>query len=321
MTFKEETYKELVNSLKLKNCCKAAFLSALSKITGTMEIKTKRLNLCLHLDDYESALKVAEIFKDLYPIDVELTINKSRINARTGEPTIDLMIPSGFTKQVVEDFELMTTNGDEYESFIEGIPQDLIRNECCKIAYFKGLYLGCGSVYIPSSISSDDKKEGYHFELSLSDDLMCDDVMELLSDLRINTKMSERGENKLLYIKDKHEVLEALLRLDLVESAMKLKTIIDERETANALNRAVICETANLDKTYAAASKQILAIGKLKNMDTFDTLPQAIKDTADARTKYSEASLQELADILGITKSCLNHRLRKIVELANAEGE
>jgi len=322
MAFKEETYKELINSLeKMQKEEKAAFLSALSKILGTLEFKGKHINLCLHLEDYEVALVVAQLFKDLYPMDVELTVNKSKVNAKTGEPPIDLMVPSGMTKQVLSDFEIMSSNEEDYTSFIEGIPQDLVRSDKSRKAYFKGLYLGCGSVYIPSSITEDEKKEGYHFELSINDDSIIDDVMELLSDLRINTKMSERGENKLLYVKDKHEVLEVLLTLDLTESALKLKTIIDERETTNALNRAVICETANLDKTYAAASKHILAIGKLKSLDQFDSLPEAIKETANARTEHSEASMQELAEILGITKSCLNHRLRKIVELANLEEE
>lgn len=88
--------------------------------------------------------------------------------------------------------------------------------------------------------------------------------MELLSDLRINTRMSERGEHKLVYVKDKDEIVKALATLDLVDCVLKLQSIIDERETANSLNRVIICETANLDKTFAAASKHLLAIGELK---------------------------------------------------------
>ena len=78
----------------------------------------------------------------------------------------------------------------------------------------------------------------------------------------------------------------------------------------------IICETANLDKTFAAASKHLLAIGELKNRDIFDSLPTQLKQTAEARAEHPEATLNELAEILGVSKSCLNHRLRKIVELA-----
>ena len=104
--------------------------------------------------------------------------------------------------------------------------------------------------------------------------------------------------------------------LELSDCVLKLQSIIDERETANSLNRVIICETANLDKTFTAASKHLLAIGELKNKDIFDTLPVQLKETANARAEHPEASLNELAEILGVSKSCLNHRLRKIVELA-----
>ena len=105
-----------------------------------------------------------------------------------------------------------------------------------------------------------------------------------------------------------------------MDSVLKLQSIIDERETANSLNRAIICETANLDKTVAAASKHLLAIGELKNRDEFDNLAPSLKETAQARAEHPEATLQALADILGVSKSCLNHRLRKIVELAGFEN-
>lgn len=124
--------------------------------------------------------------------------------------------------------------------------------------------MGCGSVYVPSTSEQSEKRDGYHFELQLDDDLFADDVMELLSDLRINTRMSERGEHKLVYVKDKDEIVKVLAVLELSDCVLKLQSIIDERETANSLNRVIICETANLDKTFTAASKHLLAIGELK---------------------------------------------------------
>ena len=97
---------------------------------------------------------------------------------------------------------------------------------------------------------------------------------------------------------------------------MALRRIIDERETANALNRAVICETANLDKTYVAASKHLLAIGIIEDSVGLETLPPALQETARTRMEFQQASYEEMAEILGVSKSCLNHRLRKLVEMA-----
>jgi DNA-binding protein WhiA len=109
--------------------------------------------------------------------------------------------------------------------------------------------------------------------------------------------------------------------MNLAESVLELKNIIDERETRSNINRQVICEAANLDKTYTAASKQLLAIGTIEEGEGLDSLTPVLKDTASARMEYPQASMNELAEILGVTKNCLNHRLRKIIEIAEAQKE
>ncbi len=313
MSFKDDARRELLGVLPKNHDEIIAFLSALCKTCGSIEIVKKRCNLCLWLDDYEEGLKVVELFKTLYPVDFELSLDKTK----NGAEACSVQVPSGFSKQAFEDLCLMKINADEYLSFVEGVAPDLVATNACKIAYFKGLFLGAGSVYVPSTSDQEEKRDGYHFELQLDDELFADDVMELLSDLRINTRMSDRGEHKLVYVKDKDEIVKALATLDLADCVLKLQSIIDERETSNSLNRVIICETANLDKTFTAASKHLLAIGELKNRDLFDTLPVQLKQTAEARAQYPEATLSELADILGVSKSCLNHRLRKIVEMAD----
>lgn len=311
-SFKDSAREELLGVLPKKREEIVAFLSALAKSCGSIEIAKKRYNLCFWLADYDEGLKVVELLKTLYPADFELSLDKTK----TGAEACSVQVPSGFSKQAIEDFGLMKINADEYLAFVEGIPQDVVTTIATKVAYFKGLFLGCGSVYVPSTSDQNEKRDGYHFELQLDDDLFADDVTELLSDLRINTRMSDRGEHELVYVKDKDEIVKVLATLDLADCVLKLRSIIDERETANSLNRVIICETANLDKTFTAASKHLLAIGELRNKDMFDSLPVQLKETADARADHPEASLSELAEILGVSKSCLNHRLRKIVELA-----
>ena len=311
-SFKDSAREELLGVLPKKREEIVAFLSALAKSCGSIEIAKKRYNLCFWLADYDEGLKVVELLKTLYPAEFELSLDKTK----TGAEACSVQVPSGFSKQAIEDFGLMKINVDEYLAFVEGIPQDVVTTIATKVAYFKGLFLGCGSVYVPSTSDQSEKRDGYHFELQLDDDLFADDVMELLSDLRINTRMSDRGEHKLVYVKDKDEIVKALATLDLADCVLKLRSLIDERETANSLNRVIICETANLDKTFTAASKHLLAIGELRNKDMFDSLPAQLKETADARADHPEASLSELAELLGVSKSCLNHRLRKIVELA-----
>ena len=260
-SFKDSAREELLGVLPKKREEIVAFLSALAKSCGSIEIAKKRYNLCFWLADYDEGLKVVELLKTLYPAEFELSLDKTK----TGAEACSVQVPSGFSKQAIEDFGLMKINVDEYLAFVEGIPQDVVTTIATKVAYFKGLFLGCGSVYVPSTSDQSEKRDGYHFELQLDDDLFAYDVMELLSDLRINTRMSDRGEHKLVYVKDKDEIVKALATLDLADCVLKLRSIIDERETANSLNRVIICETANLDKTFTAASKHLRAIGALQN--------------------------------------------------------
>jgi DNA-binding protein WhiA len=142
-------------------------------------------------------------------------------------------------------------------------------------------------------------------------------VSNLLASLGISAKINERGNVWLVYIKDKEEIVKVLATMGLGDTVMALRKIIDERETANALNRAVICETANLDKTYVAASKHLLAIGIIEESEGLESLPPALQETARIRMEFQQASYEEMAEILGVSKSCLNHRLRKLVEIAD----
>lgn len=317
MTFKEETRRELLSALPDKRCCVLAFLSALSKNCGVLEGTGRRQTLALQLDTPLAAEKITELLKTVYPAEFVLSEpSKSQASFDREGRSYKVTIPQGFARQALIDFELMSVNSEGLLNFTRGLPQQLLRKECCMTAYLKGLYLGCGSAYIPAAGEKEGRKQGYHFELQLSDEEYADGVMELLSDLRIKSRMSDRNGGKLIYVKDKDEILNILCTLGLLDSAKHLQTVIDERETANELNRAIICETANMDKTFAASSRLMLAIARLKNRDEYEKLPVALRETAEARTQYPEASMQELADILGVTKSCLHHRLKKIEQLA-----
>lgn len=315
-TLKEDSRRELLSVLPKSECCINAFLSAVSKVAGTLEGIGKRRMLCVSLDTPESAEEVAKLFKTLYPTEFLVSEHQMKI-AGADRRMYKVTVPHGFTTCALEDFELMRTNDEGFMDFVRGTPQQLLRKECCMRAYLKGLYLAGGSVYAPEPSEGKEKKQGYHFELRLSDEEFASSVMELMSDLRINTKMSDRNGVKLLYVKDKDEIVRIICLLELSDCASKMQSIIDERETANLLNRTVICETANMDKTFAASSRLMIAIARLKDHDMYDSLPANLKATADARARYSEASMQELADILNIGKSCLHHRLKKIETLAD----
>ncbi len=316
-TFRYEVQNEIVNTLPKDKESLVAFLAGLTKAVGTLEIANKRMNLCLQLDSFDEGMKIVDAFKELYPTEFELSLTTAKSGLKAGKPICLLQVPYGFTKQVLVDFGLMTMDGDELNGFCQGAPKDIIKKESSKRAFLKGLFLGCGSIYVPSMSGDEEKRDGYHLEFQLDDEDYASDLINLLEYFNLQAKTSERGDHTLVYFKDKEEISKILVLFDLTECALKLQSIINERETANSLNRAIICETANMDKTFAAASKHLLAIGKIMGEGLFEALTPVLRDTAQARMDRPEDSLQELADFLGVSKSCLNHRLRKLVEIAD----
>lgn len=309
-SFKDNAEKELLTALPESGEEVRAFLSAAAKQGGYLHMVGRRRNLVFGLSSYEECLAVVRLLRVLYPSEFEISASRIKTGSKKGNTEFSVAVPTGYAAQAVED--LCLAEG--------GVPGFVKRSRTAAESYLKGLFLVCGSVYVPSTEGDAEKREGYHFEFALDGGEYAAEVAELLAALGVQAKLSERGVLTLVYIKDKEEILSALAALGLSESVLKLKSIIDERETANSINRVTICEAANLDKTYAAASRKLMEIGAIEESVGLDSLTPALRDTANARLEYPQASLSELAEILGVSKSCLNHRLRKLAEIARENG-
>ena len=309
-SFKENAENELLSVLPSEDRDVRAFLSAAAKQGRYIHISGKRRNLVIGLSSYAECLAVVGLLKRLYPTEFEISAEHVRTGMKKGSTSYAVAVPTGFAGQAVEDFCLADGGIPEFAASVRG----------AAVSYLKGLFLVCGSVYVPSAEGEEEKREGYHFEFSVDGEEFAEELAALLSRLGVSAKISERGQLYLVYIKDKEEILNMLAVLELGESVLRLKAIIDERETANSINRVTICEAANLDKTYAAASRQLMEIGAIEESVGLDSLTPALRETACARMEYQQASMSELADILGVSKSCLNHRLRKLSEIARENG-
>ncbi|MGN0795733.1 MAG: DNA-binding protein WhiA [Christensenellales bacterium] len=319
MNFKELVIEEILSSCPKQLCCGRAFLSAVLRTAGSVELTKKGMNCVIAVDNAGMAERVAEIIKDIYFTDVEIEKNKVKSGVKRGEDVFILKIPQGTSKEILSECGLMTMENESFSSFVRGVPQSVVKNSCCAKEYLKGLFLSSGSVYVPST--TEGGHSGYHIEYQLVDEKEADDVLELLKRFALTFKKSERGNNFLVYAKDKNLLLDFFRVLSLTETSIELEKIIADRELNNSINRNVICEAANLDKTFAAAAKQIVAIEEMDKEIGLENLPDGLKDVANARLNNPTATMSELAEILGISKSCLNHRLRKIIEMTEGEND
>lgn len=193
----------------------------------------------------------------------------------------------------------------------EGISERLCWSEACARAFVRGAFLGGGSCTLPRGGA----KTGYHLEFIFPSAAVAEDFRYLLSTLELLSKSVMRGEKYVVYLKSR-EALSDFLSVTGARSALKtLESVSAEREESNNLNRVENCFAGNADRTAIASALQTVALGELKSSGGLETLDEHLKELACARLANPTLSLSELAETLGITKSCLSHRMRKLMEI------
>ncbi|NMA24575.1 MAG: DNA-binding protein WhiA [Clostridiales bacterium] len=183
----------------------------------------------------------------------------------------------------------------------------VLEDECCRASFLRGAFLAGGSVTDPA--------KRYHLELVTDHYNVSREMYSLLLDMGFEPKEAKRKGNFVNYFKQSSAIEDFLTTIGAPLSAMKLMSEKVEKDMRNTINRKVNCDTANVSKTVDAALLQIEAIGRIAAATGLDSLPDKLRETAFRRLENPEMSLNELADLMSVTKSCLNHRLRKLVEL------
>lgn len=177
-------------------------------------------------------------------------------------------------------------------------------------ALVRGVFLGGGSLNNPNN--------KYHLEILFKSKVNAEYISRVLKEFHIQTKILIRKKSFSIYIKEAEEISKFLALIGANKSVLNFEEIRVERDTRNNINRLVNCETANLNKTINASVTQINAIKYLKQCKKFEELQDSLKEIAEVRLKNPDASLVELGQMLKnpIGKSGVNHRLKKICEIA-----
>jgi len=199
---------------------------------------------------------------------------------------------------------------DSRQSPVLHINFGLLEEDCCRSAFLRGAFLSGGSTTEPS--------RSYHLELVTSHAQASRELAALLTDMGRQPRQTARGGCQVTYFKSSVQIEQLLAVMGAPESAGALVSARAEKRLRNGVNRRVNCEAANLDKAVDAAQEQLEAIRRLYELDRVGGLPAQLKETIILRETYPELTLRELAEEFEppVTKSCLQHRLRKLVELS-----
>lgn len=187
-----------------------------------------------------------------------------------------------------------------------------LEEDHCRAAFLRGAFLAGGSVTDPM--------KGYHLELVTSHYHVGRELPALLREAGFEPKEAERKGSRVVYFKQSDHIEDFLTYLGAPVSAMAVMNAKLERDLQGRVNRQVNCDSANLDKTVAAAREQLAAIGRLEESGRLDFLPDKLREAARLRVEHPELNLGQLGALCepGVSKSAFNHRMRKLMELAES---
>jgi len=237
---------------------------------------------------------------------------KKTTSSRVKKPIYGLKIDSKMTASLLENLGF---GKDEIPSLSNQIDFSFFDDGIKMKSLLKGLFLATGTLSAPTK-SRDAKSSGYHLEMRVYSETLALDLIELLSKFNIIAKTRTRINSYTIYIKDAEMISDFLAAMDAFQTLFKLQDLIMVRSVSNDSNRGRNCNVANINKAIDASAKQINAITLLQKHKKLGDLEPNLKQTAELRLEHPELTLTELANILGVSKSCINHRMRKILSLA-----
>ena len=180
---------------------------------------------------------------------------------------------------------------------------------CDRKAMLRGLFLGCGSVNAPSS--------RYHLEFVAPNDSWAKAIGDVASAAGARVGMMERSGQHVVYIKEGDGIVRILSLMGASRAVMEFENVRVVREVSGKVNRLLNFETANIGKTIGSGLRQAAAIERLESKGKLDLVPPALREMARWRSANPELNLGELADRMKLSKSAVNHRLRRLQEMAD----
>jgi DNA-binding protein WhiA len=310
MTFSEKVKNEIISKFSTSPCCEVANLSAFVRGSGTIATNGGFVGFEMVTENVNTIEFYREILVSLFGAEV---VEKKVKDKLTKKDKYLMSFVNAKSLAVLVDLGILSVGADGITLNLN-IDKYIIENDCCKKEYIKGAFIGAGSVTVPST--TEKTHHGYHLEFVFSKYQTAEDFANLLSSQGFLPKLISRKENFVIYFKNAEEISGILAYMNATKCYFELNDVIIEKDIRNDTNRKVNCEIGNLNKQVEASLKQIKNINVIIETVGLDSLNKQLKDTAEIRIANPDATLEELSLIAGVSKSCMNHRLRKLNEIA-----
>jgi DNA-binding protein WhiA len=312
MNFTEKIKSEILAKPIKDDHCKLAFIAGLIRGSGVLYERDGELGLDFKANDEQTAMMLTLNFKSLFNYDIrEISVSEDRLNKKD---KFYLSISGTRAIEILKKLEVVKETQDDLVVNLKFFGK-LTKRECCVKSFMRGLFVATGSCTLPSE--NERSSTGYHLEINFSHYAPAHETSEKLAEYGIPTKVVNRRDGYIVYIKSAEEIKDFLAFLPAPISVLKITDLMVNREFANNINRQKNCDLGNVNKQVEASAKQISAIDKIEQVIGLDTLKPDLMQVAKMRKDFPEDTLSELAERLNLSKSCLNHRLRKLVCIAD----
>ena len=287
MSFSSETKQELCR-INDNPRCQMAELAAFIHGIGTLRIGRGGQSVWMTTEVPAIARRIFSLCKAAFGVTPEV---RTQLRKRLGKKNVyHVVLGPDCAPQILEETGLLRESGEGVR-ISRAVPLGLLRRSCCRHAYLRGAFLATGTLSDPG--------KGYHLEISSSSEDYAKSLNNFMNKLDLAAKMVLRRERYVVYLKES-------------------ETIRITKDVRNNVNRAANCDSANLDKTMNAAQKQIEAIRLIEEKGAFSRMPRSLREIAEKRMDNPDMPLKELGEAFDppISKSAVNHRLRKLMEFA-----
>ena len=304
MSYASDVKKELTTLEVHKENAKAE-LMALIRMNGSISLANHKIILNIQTENPAIARRIYKLILDFYEVESKLVVRKKM---KLNKNNVYVVRIANQAQAILDDLGIF----DNYQ-IVERVPIELLKDDSQVRSYLRGAFLAGGSVNNPET-------SRYHLEIYSLYEEHNDMISEMMNKYELNSRTTDRRSGYITYLKEAEKIANFLQLIGATNAMLKFEDVRIMRDMRNSVNRLVNCENANMNKVANASTKQISNIQFIDDTVGLDKLPEKLYEVAITRMKMPEVSLKELSESLpsgAISKSGINHRLRKINEFAD----
>ncbi|WP_062532721.1 DNA-binding protein WhiA [Jeotgalibaca dankookensis] len=303
MSYASDVKKELTQLEVHREHAKAE-LTALIRMNGSVSIYDQKLILNIQSENAAIARRMYSLLKDHYDVEGELIVRRKM---KLKKNNIYIVRLKRGVQDLLKDLDIF-----DGLSFKTKISEAIMTSDQKERSYLRGAFLAGGSVNSPET-------SRYHLEIYSNYEDHNQDIATMMNHFNLNARTIDRRNGYITYLKEAEKIADFLALIGAHNAMMKFEDVRIIRDMRNSVNRLVNCENANMNKTIDAATRQIQNIEFIEETVGLDKLPEKLREIALLRLENPDISLKELGELVPsgvISKSGINHRIRKINEFA-----